>query len=49
MVKMVNRLTGSYMYVDESRVEEYKAAGHKMAVSLDAKPKAPARKRKAKK
>lgn len=28
MVAFVNRLTGSLMYVHESRVEEYEALGH---------------------
>ena len=31
MVKMVNALFGNEMYVSEERVEEYKAAGHKLA------------------
>ena len=33
MVKFINSATGSEMYVHESRVEEYKAAGHKLAVA----------------
>ena len=37
MVKFINRLTGSEMWVAEDRVEEYKAAGHKPAAT-DAKP-----------
>ena len=28
MVKMINKLTGTEMWVDESRVMEYKALGH---------------------
>lgn len=32
MVKFYNRLTGSEMFVSEDRIEEYKAAGHKIAV-----------------
>lgn len=28
MVKMINRLTGTEMYVDESRIMEYRCAGH---------------------
>ena len=28
MVKMINRITGTAMWVDESRVAEYKALGH---------------------
>lgn len=34
MVKFINRLTGGEMYVSEDRVEEYKAAGHKLAADL---------------
>ena len=37
MVKMINKHFGNEMLVAESRVEEYKAAGHKLAAS-DAKP-----------
>lgn len=41
MVKMKNRLTGSTMWVAENRVEEYKAAGHKLAASaIPREPKA---------
>lgn len=32
MIEFKNRLTGTTMWVDESRVEEYKAAGHKPVV-----------------
>lgn len=32
MVKFINRLTGSEMYVSEERAEEYKKAGHKVAI-----------------
>lgn len=28
MVKMINKWTGTVMFVDESRVDEYKALGH---------------------
>ena len=31
MVKFINRTTGTEMYVHESRAEEYKKAGHKLA------------------
>ena len=31
MVEMVNALTGGPMWVHESRVDEYLAAGHKLA------------------
>ena len=39
MVKFINRLTGGEMWVAEDRVEEYKAAGHKLAASSDTKKK----------
>ena len=51
-VKMINVLTGSEMLVAEHRVEEYKAAGHKLAASdTEKKPakEAPKSKPKAKK
>lgn len=38
MVKFINRLTGSVMWVHESRVDEYKAAGHKLAAEPTEKP-----------
>lgn len=31
MVKFINRLTGGEMFVSDDRVEEYKAAGHRLA------------------
>ena len=31
MVRFINRATGSVMWVHESRIDEYKAAGHKPA------------------
>jgi len=50
MVKFINRLTGSVMWVADDRVDEYKAAGHKPAASgtkpAEAKPKKPANKTK---
>lgn len=49
-VKMINSLTGSEMLVAEDRVEEYKAAGHKVAaVALEKKEPAKARNKKSKK
>lgn len=47
MVKLINKLTGGEMWVADDRAEEYKAAGHKLAASSDAKK--PASKPKAKK
>ena len=41
MVRFVNKLTGGDMWVHESRVEEYIAAGHKPAAPP--KPKKPLR------
>lgn len=38
MVKMVNKLTGTDMWVDEARVDEYKAAGHVLAAEPEKKP-----------
>ena len=49
MVKFINRLTGTTMWVHEDRAEEYMAAGHTPAViPADEKPKKPARKKTAK-
>ncbi len=31
MVKFINKLTGGEMWVADDRVEEYKAAGHRLA------------------
>jgi hypothetical protein len=33
MVEFINKTTGTRMWVAESRVEEYKAAGHKLAAA----------------
>lgn len=45
-VRFINRLTGGDMWVDETRVEEYKAAGHVPAAEEHPEPEAtkPARK-----
>ena len=49
-VKMINSLTGSEMLVSEDRVEEYKAAGHKVAAAAEEKKEpAKAKKKKSKK
>lgn len=40
MVRFINRLFGTEMWVDESRVEEYKAAGHQLAAEAPAPAKA---------
>lgn len=38
MVKMINKAYGNEMWVADDRVEEYKAAGHKLAASSSDKP-----------
>lgn len=39
MVEMVNAYTGTEMWVADNRVDEYKAAGHKLAAdSTEEKP-----------
>lgn len=51
MIPLINQLTGGTMWVHESRLEEYLAAGHKLAASPkpaenpEAKPEAPAAKK----
>lgn len=46
MVKFINRLTGTVMWVADDRVEEYKAAGHKVAIAKETpKPQKPATKK----
>lgn len=46
MVKFINGHTGSVMWVHESRVGEYLAAGHKLAASTQPEPeKKPTRKK----
>lgn len=47
MVKMINKHFGNEMLVAEHRVEEYKAAGHKLAAS-DTEPAKEAPKKKTK-
>ena len=51
MVKMINRVTGSVMWVTEERKDEYLAAGHKLAASASKRtaPKEAEKKGKAKK
>ena len=39
MIKMIDRYTGVVMWVHETRVDEYKAQGHKLAsVAKPTKP-----------
>lgn len=43
MIKFINKITGTEMWVADNRVEEYKAAGHKLvaeavAVNPEKKP-----------
>lgn len=45
MIKFINKFTGSEMWVADDRVEEYKAAGHKLAAeNAEKSKKVPARK-----
>lgn len=41
MVKLINAVTGSEMWVHESRVAEYLAAGHKLAPPPPPPPRKP--------
>lgn len=41
MVRMINALTGTDMWVAENRVDEYKAAGHKLAAEPEIHTEAP--------
>lgn len=41
MTKFFNKNTGSVMYVDDSRVDEYKGAGHIPALNTSAKVEVP--------
>lgn len=51
MIPLINQLTGGTMWVHESRLEEYLAAGHELAATPKpaeapkAKPEAPAAKK----
>ena len=51
MVKLINKRTGSSFWVTDERVEEYKAAGHKLAAPASKRtaPKEAEKKGKAKK
>lgn len=44
MVKFINHWTGTEMLVADNRVEEYKAAGHKLAASDEVKAVVPEKK-----
>ncbi len=48
-VRFINRLSGGVMYVDESRVEEYKAAGHRPAADVQPAAEIPKKTTRAKK
>lgn len=49
-IEFINKFTGTRMWVAEDRVEEYKAAGHKLAAEEKAvKPAAKQRKKPVKK
>ena len=49
MIRLVNRITGGEMWVHESRVEEYMAAGHQLAAPPPTPEKQPAKRPAAKK
>ena len=49
MVKFINKLTGSVMWAHETRVEEYKAAGLKLAADTAKEAPKPAAKKTKKK
>ena len=49
MVKFINKTTGSVMYVADERVDEYKAAGHKLAAKPETQKKKQTAKKSAKK
>ena len=49
MVKFINNLTGTDMWVADDRVDEYKAAGHKPAPAKAEKPTEPKKKKSSKK
>jgi hypothetical protein len=46
MIKMIDRFTGVDMWVADERVEEYKAAGHKLAADPEKPAEKPKRTRK---
>jgi len=39
MIRLINKITGTEMYVANDRLEEYLAAGHKPAVEVPPPPK----------
>lgn len=43
MIKFINRLTGTEMWVADNRVDEYLAAGHKLAADIFKKAEKPKR------
>ena len=45
MVRFINRLTGTVMWVHESRIDEYLAAGHTLAAPPKPEKKRPASKK----
>ena len=44
MIKFINKLTGGEMWVADNRVDEYLAAGHKLAAEAEKPKKAPVKK-----
>lgn len=49
MIKLINAVTGTVMYVAENRVAEYLAEGHRPAVEVPPAPPLPKKKPAAKK
>ena len=38
MIKLINRITGTEMWVADNRLDKYLAAGHKLAADIPEKP-----------
>lgn len=49
MIKFINKLTGTEMWVADNRVEEYKAAGHKPAADAEKPAEKPVKAKRTKK
>lgn len=41
MIKLINKVTGGSMWVDDNRVDEYIAAGHKKPAVISKEPAKP--------
>ena len=49
MIKLINKLTGSEMWVADSRLDKYLKQGHVLAAASDAEPEKPTPEAQAKK